>query len=120
MDLVGPKYAVTERNNWNREANIAELPSLRHMSDIFWGFYLRSNADPKNLRYYIATHVVNDIAVALVARALSSIGIKDLSDRPGNSFELGSEDLAALVGKSRSQTSLLMNSLIRIRLSNRR
>lgn len=106
MDLVGPKFAVTERNNWNREANTAELPSLRHMSDVFWGFYLRSNPDPKNLRYYIATHVVNDAAVALVARALSRVGVNDLSEWPGNSFELGSEELAALVGKIHLQNSL--------------
>jgi hypothetical protein len=99
MDLVGPRYAVTERDNWNREAKPDELPKLRYISDIFWGFYLRSNPNPKNLRYYIATHVLNDATVTLVARALSNVGAKDLSEWPGNSFELGSEEMAALVGE---------------------
>lgn len=97
IDLVGPKYAVTERNNWNREADLDELPSLRYMSDIFWGFYPRNNPNPKNLRYYIATHVLNDAAVSLVACALNNVGVKDLAEWPGNTFGLGSEELAALV-----------------------
>jgi hypothetical protein len=105
MDLVGPRYAVTERHNWNREADPDELPKLRYISDIFWGFYLRSNPSPEKLRYYIATHVLNDVTVALVARALSNVGAKDLSEWPGNSFELGSEELSALVGKSWVQQS---------------
>jgi hypothetical protein len=98
MDLVGPRYAVTERDSWNREAKPDELPKLQYISDIFWGFYLRSNSNPKNLRYYIATHVLNDATAALVARALSNVGAKDLSEWPGTSFELGSEEMAVLVG----------------------
>jgi hypothetical protein len=99
MDLVSPRYAVTERHNWNREAASNELPALRYMSDIFFGYWRRITSNPKNLRYYIATHVVNDDTVKLVARALKNNKLDDLSEWPGVTFETDSEEWAALVGK---------------------
>ncbi|KAJ4308566.1 hypothetical protein N0V94_009305 [Neodidymelliopsis sp. IMI 364377] len=98
MDLVSPRYAVTERHNWNREAAPNELPALRYMSDIFFGYWRRITSNPKNLRYYIATHVVNDDTVKLVARALKNNKMDDLSEWPGVTFEMDSDEWAALVG----------------------
>lgn len=99
MDLLGPKYAVTQRDSWNREANPDELPALRHISDMYWAYWRRLASNPKNLHYYIATHVVNDNTVKLVARALENIKMNDLSEWPGITFKMGSEEWAALVGK---------------------
>jgi hypothetical protein len=108
MDLLSPKYAVTERDNWDREATPNELPALRYISDIFWGYWRRSTSTPKNLRYYIATHVVNDDTVKLVSRALKNSEMDDLSEWPGKTFEMDSEEWAALLGKAK--TKLLPNS----------
>lgn len=90
--LTGTKY------NWPSLATRDQLPALRFTSEIFWGYWLASNSDPKNLRIFAAYNVVNDETSSLAARALTSNGHETLTPWPGVSFARASKEGKALIG----------------------
>jgi hypothetical protein len=90
--LIGTKW------NWERLGKPEELPGLRFCSDIFWAFWVRDNPSIKNFRLYGAHNVVNDEAVSVAARALTTNGHERLTPWPGVSFDITTPEGQAIVG----------------------
>jgi hypothetical protein len=95
---------VQSPDTWGRKAAPDELPQLRHLSDIYWGFWVRDNPDIKNLHVYAAHIVVNEITVSLMMRALQSVNKDRLSPWPGDTFDADSDEGKALIGKLMTRT----------------
>lgn len=47
-----------------------ELPEFKQWSDMMAVYWLRSNPTPKNLRFYIVTHITNDATVDIMSKVL--------------------------------------------------
>ncbi|KAF1837233.1 hypothetical protein BDW02DRAFT_519446, partial [Decorospora gaudefroyi] len=97
-NIMSPSAAVLNPQfSWGRRADPEELPDLRFCSDIYWSYWVRNNPNIKNLRVYVAHHVINDNTVLLVSRAFRLRGLNALSVWPGTSFAAGTEAFNALV-----------------------
>lgn len=83
---------------WHRQAAPGELPELRFVSDIFWGFWVRDNPNVKNIQVYGAYLVINERTVLLVSRALRNVHVNTLKLWPGTSFSAETEEGKALIG----------------------
>ncbi|KAF2832775.1 hypothetical protein CC86DRAFT_414318, partial [Ophiobolus disseminans] len=98
LNFESSSIAVTYPENWGRKAEPNELPNFRFLSNIYWGYWYRSNPNVKNLRVYAAYNVVNDATSELVVRAFKSTKVEKLTPWPGASFDIDSEEGQALVG----------------------
>jgi hypothetical protein len=63
-----------------------ELPKLRSLSDVLWGFWNRDNDDIQGLRIYGALWIANDDTRKLAASALASRNRDKLDRWPGLQF----------------------------------
>lgn len=97
-NINSPSNAVLDAPSWGRKAKPGELPELRFLSDIYWGYWIRGNPNVRNIRVYGAENVVNDATVLLVSRALRNNKVQGLAPWPGTSFSAGSEEGKALIG----------------------
>ena len=67
------------------------------MSEILWNVWSRDNKNIKNVRYFWAQGVSNNITRAIIAGALKSTESK-LETWPGTTFDMSSQDGKALLG----------------------
>jgi hypothetical protein len=103
-DIESPAVSVQDAGTWGRKAEPDELPQLRHLSDTYWGYWVRDNPDIRNLHVYAAHIVLNEITVPLVVRALKSVNKDRLSTWPGDTFDADSDEGKALIGKLMTRT----------------
>ena len=96
-----PRVAVQNPLLWGRPAQEEELPELRSLSDIYWAHWTRNNVNYRNFRIYGAVNVQNDRTVLLVTRAMRNKGKFAPEVWPGTTFEQGTEEFLALIGKRR-------------------
>ncbi|PVH95963.1 hypothetical protein DM02DRAFT_689119, partial [Periconia macrospinosa] len=74
-----------------------ELPALRYMSDVFWGFWALESHDVTNLKYIMVAEVVNRDSEKLINRIIKNNGGK-LNTWPGITFNHDSEEAKVLIG----------------------
>ncbi|KAI4913443.1 uncharacterized protein J4E92_009792 [Alternaria infectoria] len=74
-----------------------QLPLLRQASDIMAAFWLR-NPNPKNLKYWFGSNIINAETVPVVNRILVSKGYKEVPEWPGVQVDDSSEEYLALLG----------------------
>jgi hypothetical protein len=98
-NINSPAASVQEFYNWNRKAQPGELPDIQYLSDVYWAYWIRDNANIKSIRVYGAEHVVNDATVLLVSRAFKNMQVEAMTQWPGTSFALGTDEYKALIGK---------------------
>jgi hypothetical protein len=112
IDLLSPPKAAVQY--WKVDpVDSAELPELRSMSDIAWGFWNRVASPDKlgSIKYFIFTAVSNpELKNVIIPRALKIMNAEDGKHQawPGTEFRVGSaaaskeekEAAEALVGKS--------------------
>jgi hypothetical protein len=97
MNYESPMLGATY--NWgHRKATASDLPDLHFCSDILWGWWVRDNANVKNLRMYGAHNVVNDETSLIASRILQKNNAERLTPWPGNQFDALSEEGKALIG----------------------
>jgi hypothetical protein len=75
-----------------------ELPKLRSLSDVLWGFWNRDNDDIQGLRIYGALWIANDDTRKLAASALASRNRDKLDRWPGLQFGTDTPEGKALLG----------------------
>ncbi|CAI6243487.1 unnamed protein product [Periconia digitata] len=80
-----------------------ELPTLRYMSDVFWGQWALENPDVKNLKYIWVNNVVNRDTEKLVNRIIMNHG-GQLKPWPGTEFKHDSDEAKALIGSPNGWT----------------
>jgi hypothetical protein len=97
LNLVG--VHVSAVNEWGRPVADNELPALRRPSDIMMAHWLRGNANPKNLKYYIAMNVVNFETIPVINRVLKDNGQTEIPSWPGLTVGLFHPHGQALLGK---------------------
>ena len=68
------------------------------MSDVFWGYWFRNNANIKGIKYFWVQDVANIDSCDIIARALNEAG-KKLSVWPGATFDMKSQAGHSLLGK---------------------
>ncbi|KAJ4369598.1 hypothetical protein N0V83_005360 [Neocucurbitaria cava] len=103
--LESPKSSASSLwYNSRKDASPDDLPSLRALSDVLWGFWNRENENVKNIRYFFVLGVTNEVTNQLIATCLQNAGGKELSDWPGTSFGTGTEEGHALLGSPNGAT----------------
>lgn len=71
---------------------------LQRLSDIFWGYWVRDNANVANIRYFWMVDVANEDTEEILARALSEAG-KTIREWPGATFDMESDAGKAILGE---------------------
>ncbi|KAI4658649.1 uncharacterized protein J4E79_006407 [Alternaria viburni] len=74
-----------------------QLPLLRQASDIMAAFWLR-NPNPKSLKYWFGSNIINTETVPVINRILVSKGYKEVPEWPGVQVDESSEEYLALLG----------------------
>ena len=64
---------------------------------MLWGLWSQDNADVKNIRYFWAQGVNNEVTAAIIATALKN-ATKELQGWPGTTFDMKSIEGQALLG----------------------
>ncbi|KAF2125733.1 hypothetical protein P153DRAFT_298865, partial [Dothidotthia symphoricarpi CBS 119687] len=101
--LLSPKMAAIE--NWEEDdPPEVELPKLSRASDIMWMLYSRDNPDPKKLKYYFVTTVLNDQTVPLIARMLRQAEYAVVPYWPGVTVSLDDEEGKVFLGSPMGAT----------------
>jgi hypothetical protein len=86
---------------------VDQLPELRQMSDLAWGMWRRvhpSGIGLGNMNYFVVAQVVNTETRGLIAEALD-LGqdhLVPVPEWPGVTWDIESQQGAAMLGKSRS------------------
>jgi hypothetical protein len=96
MVLENPKHAA--EHDWDHAPTDAELPQLGGASDIIFGYWLRNNPNPKNLRYYIVNDVHNDATMPLIATIMKERGHDKVPKWPGVTLGMWEREAEALLG----------------------
>ncbi|KAJ4298009.1 hypothetical protein N0V90_005908 [Kalmusia sp. IMI 367209] len=93
--LLSPPSAAEA--NWRRKPAKEELPELRKLSDVFWGYWVRDNPNIANIQYFWMQDIANDDTEEIIARALheskESIGVW-----PGVTFDIDTDAGNAILG----------------------
>lgn len=101
MDRTSPKEAG--KTKVNPAITGDGLPGLNQFSDVAWlewgALVEASKGDVKDIHYFVSVLVVNPETRAVVLRALRTRG-KNLEDFPGQTFERGTDEMNAIMGKS--------------------
>ncbi|KAF2749730.1 hypothetical protein M011DRAFT_397773 [Sporormia fimetaria CBS 119925] len=88
------------KSNWygeKRDAAKDDLPKLRALSDILWGYWLQNNLNVRNIKYFFMVGISNDMTNKIMASALKNAG-KQLSEWPGTKFPTHTDEGKALLG----------------------
>lgn len=93
--LLSAPHAAEEY--WYRKPKVDELPELRAMSDVMWGWWNRDNPNIRNIRYFWMQQIANEDTLQLIASALKNAK-KELRGWPGTTFDLNSKEGQALLG----------------------
>jgi hypothetical protein len=92
--------ASAAKYKWRRKPATNELPKLRRLSDIFWGYWLRENSNVANIRYFWMMDIANEDTEEILARALSEAN-KKIRKWPGVTFDMDSDAGKAILGELR-------------------
>ncbi|KAJ4372914.1 hypothetical protein N0V83_003205 [Neocucurbitaria cava] len=96
--LESPKFAASSLwYNSRKDADPGDLPQLRALSDILWGYWNRDNPNIKNIRYFFMIGIANPTTNQLIASILHNAG-RELSEWPGASFATATDEGHALLG----------------------
>ncbi|KAF2637896.1 hypothetical protein P280DRAFT_85746 [Massarina eburnea CBS 473.64] len=95
QDILSPMHGA--RQEWYREPQHKELPHLNKFSDVLWGYWVRDNANIKNIKYFWVEGVVNIDTNSIIATALKAAG-KTLAVWPGTTFDMNTEAGKAILG----------------------
>lgn len=96
------------------EAPKDQLPALRQISDIAWGFWHQAHggSDLGHITKFIVPQVINEITVRLIDQALQTYDVPDGEERhesvpewPGISFHIDTLPGKALLGKNLGSSS---------------
>jgi len=98
--LNGPLHAA--RQQWGRQPSDDELPRLRKLSDVFWGYWIRDNPNVSNLRYLWMMDVENVDTQKIVTQALHNVG-KEIEKWPGVTFDMTTDEGKAILGKKNAR-----------------
>lgn len=91
--------ATAAETHWHRQAAPDELPALKALSDIFWGYWMRDNPDITNIRYFWMMDIANIDTEEILARALHNVK-KDIDVWPGVTFSMDTEEGMAILGSA--------------------
>lgn len=83
INRMSPKYAA--KSLWNRDSvTDAELPKLRATSDLAYGMWHRETTEAirKDIKYLMATSIVNDETNVITSRALGLANPEDYFGTP--------------------------------------
>lgn len=86
---------------------VDQLPELRQMSDLAWGIWRRvhpSGSGLSNINYFVVAQIVNTKTRELIAEALEAgqDRVTTVPVWPGVTWDIESEQGAAMLGKSQS------------------
>lgn len=95
QELESPAYAAADL--WKTKPQTNQLPKLRFLTDVLWGYWNRDNSNIRNINWYIVQQVENVDAVKLIARALRNKK-KTLAPWPGTTFSMDSDEGHAILG----------------------
>lgn len=108
IDVLSASQSAVEE--WGVEkAPIDELPALRTISDLSWGFWYDAHhgSNLGHITKFIVPQIINDITTLLVEGVLASYHVPDGEQRvtelpkwPGITFDIGTEEGKALLGES--------------------
>ncbi|RMZ69880.1 WD domain-containing [Pyrenophora seminiperda CCB06] len=96
IDFKSPRYAA--RLEWGHEPYEDELPRVKRVSDIMTAYWLRDNPTPRNLKYYIASNVLNKQTVLLLSKILVDRGHSLVPYWPGLTVGMWEDAGEALLG----------------------
>lgn len=82
---------------WGEKPKTEDLPALRTMADMLWGFWYRDNDKVKDIRYFWSQGVTNEDTAAIVATVLKNAG-QELKPWPGIEFQMDTMEGKALLG----------------------
>ncbi|KAF2637897.1 hypothetical protein P280DRAFT_85747 [Massarina eburnea CBS 473.64] len=77
--------------------NWIDLPKLRALSDVLWGYWNRENPNVKNINKFLMQTVVNRDSQRIIARAFRQTG-KTFGGWPGTDFSMDSMEGWAILG----------------------
>jgi hypothetical protein len=100
IDLKGPQAAA--QHLWSWEPQPDQLPRLRALSDLYWGYWLWHNSmdgtSVSNINAYVVYSVRNTVTKQVIDRALETRGVERLTSWPGTYFAIESAEGNALLG----------------------
>ncbi|CAO2649457.1 Nn.00g068420.m01.CDS01 [Neocucurbitaria sp. VM-36] len=94
--LISPAHHAADL--WERQPDRSELPELRSLADVLWGFWNRDNPNLRNIRYYVVNMVANEEACELIARALKNKEKEKITPWPGITFGTDTDEGKAILG----------------------
>lgn len=106
--LDGPRSAA--RHNWygnSKDLDPTLLPHLQSLFDILWGYWVRDNANVKNIRYFFMLGISNDQTDQLIASCLKNTQ-EELKKWPVTSFGTDTDGGHALLGMYHSSPNRLL------------
>jgi hypothetical protein len=98
MSQILESPAAVARTLWETNPTNDELPKLRYLTDVLWGYWNRDNPNFKNINWYIVQQVENVDTAKIIARALKNKK-KTLAPWPGTTFSMDSDEGHAILGK---------------------
>ncbi|KAJ4356279.1 uncharacterized protein N0V89_004310 [Didymosphaeria variabile] len=84
---------------WNRKPKQNELPKLRRLSDVFWGYWNRDNSNLANINYFWMMEIANEDTEKIIARTLHGAE-KRIRGWPGVTFDINSDAGKAILGSA--------------------
>ncbi|KAJ4326111.1 hypothetical protein N0V94_000273 [Neodidymelliopsis sp. IMI 364377] len=93
QNLLKPQSAAEEHFGGGLPAD--QLPQLSRASDVMWGYWIRNNPDVKNLRFWFANFVKNDVTLPLLSRALKNHGLNKMPYWPGLELKIDSSPIGS-------------------------
>jgi hypothetical protein len=96
LDVVSPKYSA--KLYWGCDASVDELPHIRSISDVAWGFWSCLNTqNVQAIKYLVVAQIENEETKGIVTRA---IGNRKLAVWPGMEFGMKTDEGKALLDMS--------------------
>lgn len=98
LDLTSPM--VQAKRKWSVQPTIDMMPAIRNASDIFLAYWLLTNPNPRNLRYYFAIEITNTETVHIINTILleTEYSYGKAPHWPGHIVPADSVDGQALIG----------------------
>lgn len=102
IDLHGPLHAAEALWGWT--PRVHQLPKLRNLSDILWGYWHWNHYQPgggrvDHLNAYIVYGIENSETRRIIKRAFQNRGVDGFGDWPAQYFPIESDEGLALLGE---------------------
>jgi hypothetical protein len=100
INVISPGYSAEKL--WNRKPASNELPQIRSISDVAWGFWHRAG-NVKNIKYLMVAMIMNEETRNLIRQAHKMLEPKrsETAVWPGFNFGMDTPAGQALLGKSK-------------------